>query len=61
MKTSNAGVMLQVKTRYPDMEKDLKEMIQMERIVTNPEMLGGKPIIKGARLSEDVILCLPLV
>ncbi len=28
----------------------------MERIVANPEILGGKPIIKGTRLSVEFIL-----
>ncbi len=28
----------------------------MERIVTNPEILGGKPIIRGTRLSVEFIL-----
>lgn len=28
----------------------------MDRIVTNPEILGGKPIIKGTRLSVEFIL-----
>jgi uncharacterized protein (DUF433 family) len=28
----------------------------MQKIVSNPEILGGKPIIKGTRLSVDFIL-----
>lgn len=28
----------------------------MERIVTNPEILGGKPIIRGTRLSVEFVL-----
>jgi len=28
----------------------------MNRIVSNPEILGGKPVIKGTRLSVDFIL-----
>ncbi len=28
----------------------------MNKIVTNPEILGGKPIIKGTRLSVEFIL-----
>lgn len=28
----------------------------MKRIVTNPEILGGKPIIRGTRLSVEFIL-----
>lgn len=30
----------------------------MNRIVSNPKILGGKPIIKGARLSVDFFLTL---
>ena len=28
----------------------------MNRIVSNPKILGGKPVIKGTRLSVDFIL-----
>jgi uncharacterized protein (DUF433 family) len=28
----------------------------MQKIVSNPKILGGKPIIKGTRLSVDFIL-----
>ena len=28
----------------------------MERIIVNPKILGGKPIIKGTRLSVEFIL-----
>lgn len=30
--------------------------MHIDRIVTNPEILGGKPIIKGTRLSVEFIL-----
>lgn len=28
----------------------------MERIIVNPKILGGKPIIKGSRISVELIL-----
>ncbi len=28
----------------------------MERITVNPKILGGKPIIKGTRITEEFIL-----
>ena len=31
----------------------------MRRIVANPEILGGKPIVEGTRLSVEHILGLP--
>jgi uncharacterized protein (DUF433 family) len=31
-------------------------MINMERITANPKILGGKPIIKGTRISVEFIL-----
>ena len=30
----------------------------MSQIVVNPEILGGKPIIEGTRLSVEHVLCL---
>ena len=34
----------------------MQENILLERIVINPEILAGKPIIKGTRLSVQYIL-----
>lgn len=31
-------------------------MIQMERIVINPKIMHGKPVIRGTRVPVDVIL-----
>jgi len=33
-----------------------KEAIPLERIVANPKILGGKPIIRGTRISVEFIL-----
>jgi len=32
------------------------EVILMERIVANPKILGGKPIIRGTRISVEFVL-----
>jgi uncharacterized protein (DUF433 family) len=34
----------------------INNYIEMKRIVSNPEILGGKPIIEGTRLSVGFIL-----
>ena len=31
-------------------------MAQMQRIITDPEILGGKPVIAGTRISVELIL-----
>lgn len=30
----------------------------MDRIVANPHILGGKPVIRGTRISEELVLSL---
>jgi uncharacterized protein (DUF433 family) len=34
------------------------EQFLLERITSNPEIFGGKPIIRGMRISVDLILSL---
>lgn len=33
-----------------------KEKILMDRIVVNPRILGGKPVIRGTRISVEFVL-----
>ena len=52
--------MVRVKILKPCDSKGYKggknEMIYMSRIIVNPKILGGKPIIKGTRISVEFIL-----
>jgi uncharacterized protein (DUF433 family) len=34
------------------------DRVLLDRITANPEIFGGKPIIRGLRISVELILCL---
>ena len=36
----------------------MKDKMMLERIVLNPEIMAGKPVIRGTRLTVDYILSL---
>jgi uncharacterized protein (DUF433 family) len=50
--------MMRRRQEHEQWSADMTEMELLERITVDPEIFGGKPIIRGMRLSVELILSL---
>jgi uncharacterized protein (DUF433 family) len=50
--------MMPRRQEYEQRSADMSDMELLERITVDPEIFGGKPIIRGMRVSVELILSL---